>query len=61
MDTTRKRAKRLAEFAYPDVNPANYPSKDEYIKEKLRLIDLRAGFVRGYLARRPEVRYVNKW
>ena len=61
MDTTRKRAKRLAEFTYPDVNPTNYPSKDEYIKEKLRLIDLRAGFVRGYLARRLEVRYVNKW
>ena len=61
MDTTRKRAKRLAEFAYPDVNPTNYPSKDEYIKEKLRLIDKRAAFVRGYLARRPEVRCVNKW
>ena len=61
MDTTRKRAKRLAEFAYPDVNPANYPSKEEYIKEKLRLIDKRAAFIRGYLARRPEVRYVNKW
>ena len=61
MDTTRKRAKRLAEFAYPDVNPTNYPSKEEYIKEKLRLIDKRAGFVCGYLARRPEVRYVNKW
>ena len=61
MDTTRKRAKRLAEFAYPDVNPTNYPSKEEYIKEKLRLIDLRAGFARGYLARRPEVKYVNKW
>jgi hypothetical protein len=61
MNTTRKRAKRLAEFAYPDVNPNNYPSKEEYIKEKLRLIDKRAAFVRGYLARRPDVRYVNKW
>ena len=61
MNTTRKRANRLAEFAYPDVNPTNYPSKEEYIEAKLRLIDLRAGFVRGYMTRRPEVKYVNKW
>jgi hypothetical protein len=61
MDTTRKRARRLAEFAFPDVDPELYPSREEYIKAKLRLIDLRAGFVRGYMARRPEVRYVNKW
>lgn len=47
---TREELERRAKEAYPDIKEELYPTKEQFIAEKARLIDLRAGFIKGYLA-----------
>ena len=47
----KKKLEELAKETYPDVMEELYPTKKQFIVEKTRLIDLRSGFIKGYLAR----------
>ena len=51
MGISKKKLEELAKEAYPDVREELYPTKKQFIVEKTRLIDLRSGFIKGYLAR----------
>lgn len=46
----KEELERLAKEAYPDITEKLYPTKEQFIAEKARLIVPRAGFIKGYLA-----------
>ena len=52
--TLRRKAEKLAKIAYPEPDEKLYPSRERYIAEVIRRIDLRAGFVREYLFHHPK-------
>lgn len=46
---TKEQLEELARKAFPDLKPELYPDNEQFMNEEMRLIDLRSGYIKGYL------------